>query len=139
VPRKASVYRVCVIAYLLLYFLCSLSFVEGARTTYYSLLYVYLNWGFDFSVYNYLRVACYLLLFMNGFITVIIMISAILSKNINLLSILFCAIHGLICVLYYLAYYNVLFNLIASGIAITPLILYVFLWKKYVRYCRVTQ
>jgi hypothetical protein len=129
---KEKKYKILILVYLIIYFLFSITFIDYAKITYYSLSYVFLNWGPEsIGINDYFRMSCYILLFINMLFNIIIIINILRIKDIKLFSMIFCIIHCLICLLYYLAYYKILHHVLFSVISIFAIILYLYLYKKY--------
>jgi hypothetical protein len=123
--KKVIIYKGLFFVFCLIYLLFSIYFLEGTGITYNSISYWFLN--SMMSIFDYLRVLCYILLFINMILILIISIRLILNKKIKSLSIIFCIFHLSVGIFYCMAYKD-LSNLI---LGIIPVVGYIFLYIIY--------
>ena len=126
--KKIIIYKILLYMYFIVYYLVAIEILKGVLITYASISYYYNNFGFDIN--DFFRALCYILLFVNLVIILIMTIKLILNKNTRMLSKIYCILHIIISIFYCLAYGN-LFNLLFGIIPIIPYIFLYIMYKKY--------
>jgi len=131
--KKGNIYKILLILGFSIYLLFSILVVQGAITTYQSISYNFFNFGSfsNLGIFDYFRISYYFLFLSNLVIIIKIVKMIINNRYSKIVFAFYCIIHFVMCILYYINYdcNDIMFLIIGCMI---PIILSIFLYRKYI-------